>query len=525
MLNTPNEISNPADYKAALYIRLSKEDGTEKESESVTNQRSLLQDFVSQQKLAVFSAYIDDGYSGTNFERPEFQRMIADIKAGKVNLVLTKDMSRLGRDYIQTGYYLERFFPENRVRYISLLDGIDTGVEHTMNDITPFKAIMNDMYAKDISKKITSVKRDKQRKGLFIGGKAPYGYKLSREQKNTLEIDAEAATIVQKIFHLALSGKSCREIALMLNAEGIPTPAQYANLSLTVKGPYSGKWSAERIAFMLKNQAYIGDMVQGRTRKLSYKIKKSVRLPPEQWIVVPNTHAPLINRKVFDKVQLLIESRKQTRSRKYDYLLKGIIHCHECGYPLGVIKRTLSGNRSVLYFICRTYQRFTSYKTCTAHCLRVETVTNAVLEELRQFIQEHLNQESCAAMLALALQKGKIVGGREKERTKATIRLKALTIQLDKMYADKLNGTLEAQDFQRIYAGIKQERSDLQKKIKTLQAAQTENHPLKLELPTLMNQFLETCSDNKELIFSLIERVELTKNKEIKIFFRFSKPK
>jgi len=163
------DISNPMDYRAALYIRLSKEDELEGPSQSVTNQKSLLNEFVEEHHLTVYDTYVDDGWSGTNFERPDFQRMIGDIEAHKVNMVITKNLSRLGRDYIMTGHYMERYFPEKRVRYISLLDGIDTGIESAANDITPFRAIMNDMYAKDISQKIKSVKRDKQRKGQFIG--------------------------------------------------------------------------------------------------------------------------------------------------------------------------------------------------------------------------------------------------------------------------------------------------------------------------------------------------------------------
>ena len=169
------EISNPMDYHVALYIRLSKEDESAGPSQSVQNQESLLREFVQQHRLSVFDTYVDDGWSGTNFDRPSFQRMIGDIETKKINMVITKDLSRLGRDYIMTGHYMERYFPEHRVRYISLLDGIDTGVDSTANDITPFRAIMNDMYAKDISKKINSVKRDKQRKGQFIGSKPMYG--------------------------------------------------------------------------------------------------------------------------------------------------------------------------------------------------------------------------------------------------------------------------------------------------------------------------------------------------------------
>ena len=184
------------DYHVALYIRLSKEDETEGPSQSVTNQKSLLNEFVQQHRLSVYDTYIDDGWSGTSFDRPDFQRMIGDIEAKKVNMVITKDLSRLGRDYIMTGHYMERYFPEKRVRYISLLDGIDTGVESTANDITPFRAIMNDMYAKDISKKIKSVKRDKQRKGQFIGGKPMYGYKMHPTEKNKIVIDEKVAPVV-----------------------------------------------------------------------------------------------------------------------------------------------------------------------------------------------------------------------------------------------------------------------------------------------------------------------------------------
>ena len=197
------EISNPMDYHVALYIRLSKEDENEGPSQSVQNQESLLREFVQQHRLCVFDTYVDDGWSGTSFDRPSFQRMIGDIETKKVNMVITKDLSRLGRDYIMTGHYMERYFPEHRVRYISLLDGIDTGVDSTANDITPFRAIMNDMYAKDISKKIKSVKRDKQRKGQFIGGKPMYGYKMHPTEKNKIVIDEEVAPVVRRIFALS----------------------------------------------------------------------------------------------------------------------------------------------------------------------------------------------------------------------------------------------------------------------------------------------------------------------------------
>ena len=438
-------------------------------------------------------------------------------------MVVTKDMSRLGRDYIQTGYYLEKFFPSHGVRYISLLDGIDTGIDSGINDITPFKAIMNDMYAKDISKKITSVKRDKQRKGLFIGGKAPYGYKLSVEQKNVIEIDPPAAAVVRRMFSLAVGGVSGRQIAVILNNEGIPTPAQYANINITRKGVYSGKWSAERISFMLKNEVYIGNMVQGRIRQINYKIKTPKKLPPEEWTIVKNTHPPLVESEVFDKVQLLIASRNNTRVRTHDFLLKGLIFCHECGYPLGVIQRKLAGDKLTLYFVCKTYQRFTKEYKCTCHCIRVETVTQAVMEQIRAICEKELDRERCTEQV-------KDISSRhvpsnldsQQEIQKVESKITELTDYLDRIYDDRLAGTLEEGDFRRIYDKIKQERLELQDKIKNLQSRKESNSTLELNAKARIQEFLDTVDTNKELLVSLVSRIELTENKEIKIFFRFS---
>lgn len=517
-------ISNPMDYKTAFYIRLSKEDDSDKESESVTNQRSLLTEFAREQRLDIYDTYIDDGFSGTTFERPDFQRLIADIKAKKVNMVLTKDMSRLGRDYIQTGYYLEKFFPMNGVRYISLLDGVDTGIDSSINDITPFKAIMNDMYAKDISKKITSVKRDKQRKGQFIGGKASYGYKISKEHKNTIEIDAPAAEVVRRMFSLALAGKSCREIAVLLNEEKIPTPSQYAKLAPAKKGPYNGKWSAERVTFMLKNEVYIGNMVQGRIRKINYKIEACMKLPPEEWTVVDGTHEPIVDEDTFRKVGMMIASRTNTRSRTHEFLLKGLIYCHECGYPLGVLERTLVGNNKVLYFVCRTYQRFTTERKCTCHCARVDTITEAVLAKIRALCMEHLDRESCAEQVkAFATRAAKKTNplSCEEEIQQAESQFAKLTAHLDKVYNDKLAGTLDDADFQRIYDRIKQERTALQDRMKALKIGEKKGSTPELDAELLMRKFIDGADANKELLVSLISRIELSEEKEVIIHFRF----
>ena len=509
------------DYHVALYIRLSKEDETEGPSQSVTNQKSLLNEFVQQHRLSVYDTYVDDGWSGTSFDRPDFQRMIEDIEAKKVNMVITKDLSRLGRDYIMTGHYMERYFPEKRVRYISLLDGIDTGVESTANDITPFRAIMNDMYAKDISKKIKSVKRDTQRKGQVIGGKPMYGYKMHPTEKNEIVIDEEVAPVVRRIFAMALDGMSCRKIAATLNEEGVPTPATYCGWNMGRKGPYAGLWSSERISEMLQNETYLGNMVQGRTVKISYKSKKCLKQDRENWVVVENTHEPLIDKETFQKVRMLVNSRKHTRSRTYDFLLKGLIFCHECGYPMAVLNRPPVSGEDRLLFVCRTYQRFTKAGVCSCHSIKEQVVTEAVLAKVREVCEAYLDPNKLQPIAADAVEKARKAENHEAEIQSIQNKIDSLTANLDKMYMDRLTGLLAEADFERIYQRVKMDRTSLEEKLKELESQKESPVSTEDRARELVQQFLDSAYTSRELLVSLIERVELTENKQIIIKFRF----
>ena len=518
------EIGDPEGYRAALYVRLSKEDEKEGPSESVSNQISLLEEFAQGNRLEVYDLYIDDGWSGANFDRPGFRRMIADIEAKRVNLVVTKDLSRLGRDYILTGHYLERYFPEHRVRYVSLLDGIDTGVDSTANDITPFRAIMNDLYAKDISKKIRSVKRDKQRRGLFIGGKPVYGYRMHPTEKNRIVVDEGAAPVVRRVFDMALEGTSCRQIAARLNAEGVPSPAAYAGLSVARPGPHTGQWSGERISDMLQNETYLGNMVQGRRRKISYKTKKCQKQDPKDWIVVEGTHEPLVDRETFDRVRRMIASRKHTRSRTYDFPLKGLIFCHECGHPLAVLNRKNARGEDVLYFVCRTYQRFTGAGVCTSHTIQERAVTRAVVEQMRTVCERYLRADELLPLARREIAKppAERSGGREIAGLQAKI--DSLTRRLDKVYLDRLNGVLDDGDFERVYGKLKEERAVLEQRAEQSGAPGRSPAEQADLARALVGRFLDTADVNRELLVSLIERVELTAEKRVLLRFRFPEP-
>jgi len=430
-------------------------------------------------------------------------------------------MSRFGRDYIQTGHYMERYFPEKSVRYISLLDGIDTGLELSANEITPFRAIINDLYAKDISKKIKSVKRDKQQKGLFIGWKPPYGYKSASDNVNVLEVDEVAAVVVKEIFEMALSGISCRQIATSLNDRGVATPAQYSSIRLSRRGPYSGLWSSERVAATLKNRVYVGDMVQRRMEKISYKIDKCRRLPEDQWVIVENTHEPIVSRQDFERVKLLIDSRKRTRRRTYDYLLKGLIYCKECQAHLGVVNRPLAGQDVTLYFLCRTYQRFTKNSACTSHCVKVECVADVVIKRIREICEKYIDQsikDEMAELLEKELAKS---DNAESEIRQMGYNIETITIKMDKLYDDRLNGIVENADFMRVYSHMKVLRRSAQERLAKLIEMSSAQLIFVDDIDSLAEQFISSAETNRELLCSLIERVEMSSEKELLIRHRF----
>ena len=457
-----NEISNPMDYHVALYIRLSKEDESEGPSQSVTNQKSLLEEFTQKHRLQVYDTYIDDGWSGTSFDRPAFQRMVADIESKKVNMVITKDLSRLGRDYIMTGHYMERYFPEHRVRYISLLDGIDTGVDSSANDITPFRAIMNDMYAKDISKKIKSVKRDKQRKGQFIGGKPMYGYKMHPTEKNKIIVDEEVAPVVRRIFAMALDGMSCRKIAATLNEEHVPTPATYCGWNMGRKGPYAGLWSSERISEMLQNETYIGNMVQGKYGSVSYKTKQNKPRPKSEWYIVEGTHEPIIDRELWDRVQALVAQR----AKPFDVGTIGLFarkaRCANCGYTMRSSKT--SPERGGKHYL-QCSNRHVAKDACIGSFISVDRLERLVIDELNRLSAEYLDKDELEQNIEFC---GNLQG--QKDRLSADLatyrkKIEEYSKGIRDLYMDKVKGLISESDFVDMSKGFSTERDRLERVI------------------------------------------------------------
>lgn len=481
----------------------------------------MLTRFAKDQRLTIIDEYVDDGISGTTFDRPSFKRMLADIEAKKVNMVITKDLSRLGRDYIQTGFYLEKYFPENRVRYISILDNVDTGIDSSSNDITPFKSILNDMYAKDISSKIKSVKHNKQDLGLFIGGKAPYGYMCSKETSNKIVVDEEVRPIVERIFREAKIGKSCRAIAMDLTLDKIPTPSQYAISKGHKITKVSTVWSNVRIREMLLNEVYIGNMVQGRMKKINYKSKINIRLPKEQWKVVENTHEPIIDKETFYQAREMIDKRKQTRVKTHDYVLKGFVHCHECGKKVGCSPRELAEGK-VYYFRCSTYTENARLGLCTSHNIRMDAVEKVVNDKILSILDKFLNKDNLIKVTKQKIEEKKKRISFESKIETYKIKLNKISLEIDSIYNDKLAGILSEDDFIRIYERKKQEKENLQKKIDEIQLHIKKNVTNEHELiKNIVNEFQGLKQINREILNNLIDRIEIDKDKNIYIIFKF----
>lgn len=320
---------------------------------------------------------------------------------------------------------------------------------------------------------------------------------------------------------MALEGTSCRQIAAQLNAEGVPTPAAYAGLTVANPGPYTGLWSSERISDMLQNETYVGSMVQGRTRKINYKSKKCIKQDRRNWVVVEGTHEPIIDRETFDKVRILVNSRRHTRSRTYDFLLKGLIFCHECGYPLATINRKTAAGEDRLFFVCRTYQRFTKAGVCTSHTIKEQTVTQAVLEKVQEVCRDYLRADQLLPVAKREVAKALAEASNEKEIASLKAKIESLTIHLDKVYMDKLRGVLDEADFQRIYTKVKAERAALEQRLSQLDRPDYSPAEQADLAKKLVERFLDTASTNRELLVSLIERIELTADKQIIIKFRF----
>ncbi len=517
-----SEFSDTNIYNVGIYLRLSKEDETAGHSESISNQRDYITSYVLDQGWNIIDVYIDDGFSGLNFNRPAFKKLVEDIENKKVNLVITKDLSRLGRDYIDTGYYLERYFPQMKVRYIALSDGIDTFANTSNNDMSPFKSVINDLYAKDISKKIRTVMDTKRKNGQFIGAFAPYGYKKDPYNKNKFVIDDEVAPIVKRIFSMYLNGESMHSIKKTLNTEQVPCPTKYKETNSTYRNAMVKRylWTHETVKRILTNPSYMGNMAQGRQVKINYKIEKYRKIPSKDWIVAEDTHEPIISTEDFAMVQEIMEKKivHYDKGEKASHLLNGLLFCGDCGAKMTYRKNS---SKKMIVF-CMTYNKY-GPSQCTSHLMHEDVLEEHVIEELKK-VAKHVLQESFYEQLStLKPNKDDSI---DKEMVQINKKMMQTKDIIKSLYIDKVKGIIDEDMFLQMSTEYNQEKERL-----SIRYSQLLEKKKSSEKPNKNTDYLHIIKEianfdrpDRILLTKLIDRIEITDKREINIHYKFQNP-
>ncbi len=512
-------------FYAAVYIRLSREDGDKEESDSVGNQRKLLTEYVSKmENLILYDIYVDDGYTGTSFNRPGFKRMIADIEEGKVNCVVVKDLSRFGRDYIDTGRYLERVFPELGVRFISVSDGIDS-VRQAYDMLLPIKNIFNEQYARDISKKIQATVKSKQKAGEFIGAFTSYGYKKSPADKNKLVIDEYAAGVVRKVFRLYVDGMGKQSIAKLLNAEGILCPSEYKmangeNYKNCNRLESTSYWTYSTINKMLKNEMYIGNMVQGKKHQRMRSRQRLVER--EDWIIVKGTHEPIVDMETWEKVQKLLEQKhRDIGLEENKNIFAGFIKCGDCGRAMmkNTWKRT-DGSRTYSFY-CGTYKR-QGKRYCTPHALPLCVLEDIVLKDLRAVIHSVHDIHELVKSPSFHYPNAEEITGKELDRAKGELeRVQKLK---KSVYEDYKEGLISKEEFLAYREDYLKKEELYAKQAETLEKKKKEDTTQDVFETPWLKRLLELKDIeelDREIIVEMIDQIIVYENRKIKICYNF----
>lgn len=517
--NTPPK----SKLNTALYIRLSREDGDKEESVSIANQRLLLEKFVNtNDDLCLFSTYIDDGWTGTNFQRPGFQRMIEDIEAKKVQCVIVKDLSRFGRNMPKVSEYINDYFPGRKVRFISVDDAVDKNyydIDTSDDMLIDIKNMFNGFYPKDISKKVRSTFRAKQGKGQFIGAFASFGYVKSADDHNRLEIDEYAASIVRRIFDMYTSGLGQNTIAKILNSEGIPCPSEYKkqcglNYHNSNRLDSTSYWTYSTIRNILKNEMYIGNMVQNKNFRQICK-QNAILLPKDKWIVVKGTHEPVIDMDTWDKVQdLLTRNTRQTKLGQNIHMFAGFLKCGDCGRAMVKIKR-----KGVTTFNCGSYNRY-GRGHCSIHSITEKELEGIVLQDLNliiksvkdmsKLIEEEQKQKKSNTL--------SLLGDISKYQTE----MERLEKKKEHAYEDYSDGVISKEEYIKHKGKYEQQIDSIQSKIEGI------NHMMESQSFS-SNPWIDKLLQNgqlgqldRETVVEMISMIYIYEGQQIKIIYNFS---
>ena len=456
-MNQSNQIR-----KTALYCRLSQDDGIEGDSNSIQNQKAILQKFAEDHHFPSPCFYVDDGFSGGTFQRPAFQQMISDMENGEIGIIVTKDLSRLGRNQLHTGLYIEERFPMFGVRYIAINDNVDTDSNES-NDLMPFKNLFNEWFIRDTSRKIRAVLKAKAERGERLGTRAPYGYRKDPDTKKLI-VDEEAAAIVRRIFAMCAGGSGPSQIARILKKEQILTPTMYAytrfgmnHTCLDTAHPYN--WSDSAIANLLENEIYLGNTANMKYSTKSYKDKRRVEHPREECMVFENTHPALITREVWDMVQRVRKNKRRLTKMEEQNKYSGLVFCADCGSNM-VLHRAHTMSASYNHFTCRTYKK--DGEACTGHYIRECVLDEIVLEDLRRVTsaaREHPEKFAAYIGSKQSAELQREIRRQEKELAAMRKRKAELDAIFKKLYEDSVLGRITTEQFQMLSGSYTEEQN------------------------------------------------------------------
>ncbi|WP_106459995.1 recombinase family protein [Anaerococcus sp. Marseille-P3915] len=514
-------------YVAGLYCRLSKDDGNSVESMSIWSQKVMLKQFAESNSIAIYDYYVDDGYSGTNFERPSFKKMITDIENGKINCVITKDLSRLGRNYLQSGAYIEMYFPQKNIRYIAITDGIDT-LNSNQNDIMPFKNILNEMYAKDTSKKVKSAIQSRMREGTYIGSKAPFGYLKDPNNKRRLIIDEKTKPIIELIYKLCLEGKGTQLISQELMSRKIPRPSAFVEnaeklYGLTEENKY--QWSHRMVLNVLRDPVYCGNMARNKRPTLSFKNSKRMYIPKSDYIYAKNTHEGIVSEEIWEQVQTMVDKRKCNNKKGlyYDNIFQGLVRCPKCGYALTPKTDYRLKKKELIDFVhfsCSTYKKY-GVNACSSHRIEARDLYNIVLEDIQYHGNMALSaKEDFVEKIIEKIEVEKIDEGKElsnKLELKKN-QLAELDRSYEQLYEDRLEGNITERNFNLMNVSISKKQDKLIEEIKVLEgdievSFETEDNYKKFM--DNISKYAKIKSLNRYILNQIIDKIYVYDKEEI----------
>lgn len=513
-------------YKVGIYLRLSKDEAKDRESASIANQREYIWEYIRDNQLTYVDEYVDDGFSGGNFDRDGFNRMIQDIETKKINMIITKDLSRLGRDHIETGYYAERYFPEKRIRYVARGDRYDSLDPNSHSILMKFA--YNDMYIQDISQKIIEILNTKKKQGKFMGGIAPYGYKRNVTiDKHELIIDEDVKDNVIRMFEMFNNGIGIQKICNIFTDEKIPIPSIHQNQTRGNKSTTFGIWKSKTIENILTNPTYMGNLTQCREKKVSYKSKKRIRTKKDEWIISEGKCPAIVDKETFETAQNIYQKNKNRSQKSHEYLFRGFLYCKECGHTISIneYKWTKQGKEVVKHIcFCNYYKKYTRHNVCTPHRLDYDELEKALLKDIKKMCRKYLKTNNLETLLKNNDKTLKMQYNLEMKKLRIENEIKVQNSCIDKalndFYKEEITKDVYTRQYNLINDNIKRlvdETKEIDNQLLLLKGKATNDDS---KYTKIINEYLELKKPTKKLLSSLIDKIEIDENLNVKVYYK-----